>query len=136
MDEIKQKVSQYTFAKGISDSAVTAASYKLSLDSDTALSVMVKVPKGTAVNASATFNGQTYEMTKDSDTVWSVKIPGIKASQLGDTITVSGEAEGNFTITVSALSYVRSVLNSQKYDETAKNAVSALYKYFEAVEAY
>ena len=135
-EAIKPEVAGYTFAKGISDSAVTNASYKLSLDSDTALSVFMQVPAGTELTASASFGGKTYAAEKQSDKVYIVKIPGIKASQLGSTITVTGEAGGNFTITVSALSYVRSVLKNDSYGEKAKNTVFALYKYYEAVKNY
>ena len=52
------------------------------------------------------------------------------------TFTVSGTAGGEFTLSVSALSYVRSVLNSDKYKDDAKNKVTALYKYYESVKAY
>ena len=135
-EAIRPEVAGYTFAKGISDSAVTNASYKLSLDADTALSVVMLVPAGTELTASASFGGRTYDAVQESSTQYIIRIPGIKASQLGSTITVSGEAEGDFTITVSALSYVRSVLNSDKYKENAKDAVSALYKYYEAVRAF
>ena len=133
-DAILEAVAANAFTKQISSSAVTAASYKLSLDSDTALSVMMQVPAGTTVNASATFGGKTYRAEKSSSTVWVIKIPGIKASRLGTTITVSGTAGGNFTIKVSALSYVRSVLGGD-YDSVARNAVSSLYAYYDAVRA-
>ncbi len=134
---IKSEVAKYTFAKAISDSKVSAASYKLSLDADTALSVMVKVPEGTAVDMSASFGGKTYQAEKQSDTVWVVKITGIKATQLGETITVTGNAGGNFTITVSALSYVRSILEGgDKYSEDARKTVAALYQYYEAAENF
>ncbi len=136
-DAIIEEVKDYAFAKAISDSKVTAASYKLSLDSDTALSVMVKVPEGTEVSMSASFDGKTYQARKQSDTVWVVKVMGIKASQLGDTITVTGNAGGNFTITVSALSYVRSILEGgDKYSEDARKTVAALYQYYEAAENF
>ena len=133
---IKTETEKYSFAKALGNSDVKNASYKLSLDSDTALSVMVKVPAGTAVDMSASFNGQTYAGTSQSDTVWVIKIPGIKASQLGETITVTGNAGGEFTITVSALSYVRSILNGDKYSDEAKKTVAALYQYYKAVENY
>ena len=135
-EEIRPAVAGYAFAKGISISAVTNASYKLSLDADTAVSVFMQVPAGTELTASVTFAGKTYTAQKESSTVYIIKIPGIKASQLGSTIMVEGYAEGNFTITVSALSYVRSVLNNDTYGEDAKNTVSALYQYYAAVQGY
>lgn len=135
-EEIKPEVAGFTFAKGISDSAVKNASYRLSLDAETVVSVYMQVPAGTELTASATFAGKTYTSQKESSTVYVIRIPGIKASQLGNVITVSGTANGSFTIQVSALSYVRSVLNSNDYGEDAKNTVAALYKYYAAVKAY
>ena len=134
-EAIKTAVSKYKFTKSFGTSAVTAASYKLSLDADTALSVMVKVPEGTEVEMSASFGGKTYdEVTKQNSTTYVIKIPGIKASQLGDTVTVTGKAGGDFTITISALSYVRSILEGgDKYSEDARKTVAALYQYYTAV---
>ena len=55
---------------------------------------------------------------------------------LGDTVTVTGEADGSFTVNVSTLSYVRSVLDNPNSREDAKNALCALYRFCEAVKNY
>ena len=61
---------------------------------------------------------------------------GISAHRLGDTITITGTAGSDFTITLSALSYARAVLNSEAFNADAKNTMAAFYQYYAAVKAY
>lgn len=96
----------------------------------------LKAPEGTGVTASAEFGGNTFTEEKQSDGTYVVKAAGIKASQFGDTVTVTGEADGSFTVNVSTLSYVRSVLDNPDSREDAKNALCALYRFCEAVKNY
>lgn len=133
---VKTSVAGYTFEKLIDGTAITAASYRLYLDSETTLDVYLTVPEGTELTASATFNGTTYNAEQQSDGRYRIRIPGIAAHQLGDTITITGNAGGEFTVRVSALSYARSVLNNDSFDEYAKNAMAALYYYYDAVMQY
>ena len=135
-DAVKAAVAGYKFVKELDGSKVTKATYKLVLDSTTALDVILTVEKGTELTASAEFNGNTFEAEKLADGRYRVRIPDISAHQLGDTVTVTGEAGGAFTVAVAPLSYVRSVLNSASFGETAKNSMAAMYTYFEKVMAY
>ncbi|MDO4193985.1 MAG: hypothetical protein Q4D24_11825, partial [Erysipelotrichaceae bacterium] len=136
IDSIKDEVAGYRFIKSFGDSKVTNAGYKLHLDSETVLTVYIYPENGTEVTASCTFNGKTYYADKLSDERYAIQISNIAASLLGQTITINGDADGEFTITVSALSYARSVLNNDSYDAEAKNTLAALYKYYDAVVAY
>ena len=85
-----------------------------------------------ALTATATLNGKTFTAAKQKDGSYIIKITGIKASQLGDEITISGNAGGDFTVKVSALAYVNSILNSSTYsdNQAAKNAMASLYYYY------
>ena len=65
-----------------------------------------------------------------------VSFTGIKAYELGNDLVITGNADGAFSVTVSGLSYVRAVLKNDSFDETAKNAVCALYNYYAAALAY
>ena len=132
---IKDEVQKYALKKDLGTSKVTKATYKLHLDSSTTVDVYLTVEKGTALTASATFNGNTYKAELQSDGRYLIRIPEITAHRLGDTITVRGTAGGSFTVTVSALSYVRSILSN---DTTAaeKNGIAAFYEYYRAVMAY
>ena len=77
---------------------------------------------------------------KLSNGVYRIQIRNIPAHQLGTTYTVTGNAGGAFTIKVSALSYVKQVLDSadtSKFDnDTAHYAVASLYKYYDAAHNY
>ena len=134
--EILSEAESRKFVKELDGSAVAGASYKLHLDSTTTVDVFLTPERETVLTASATFNGKTYRAVRQSDGRYLVRIPGISAHQLGTMITVEGDAEGAFAVRVSALSYVRSVLNSTKMNKAAKDSMSALYNYYAAVLAY
>ena len=51
-------------------------------------------------------------------------------------ITITGTANGAFSASLSALSYVRSVLNNSAFGSEAKNAMAALYEYYAVVMVY
>ena len=58
-------------------------------------------------------------------------------SLLGTTFNVSGSVDGlAYSIEISGLSYVYGVLNSSTASDRLKNAVSALYDYYNAAVAY
>ena len=143
--EILSKVQANTFVKSISGSNVTKASYKLHLDSETTVDVFLTTKDGTAPkNVTLTvLEEETGEETtktvvpeKQSDGRYMIRISGISAHRLGDMMTISGTAGKMFTIQVSGLSYVRSVLSSTASTEAAKNCLSSLYAYYAAIMAY
>ena len=134
-DAILAALSGYTFDKAFGSSKITKATYKLHLDSTTVLDVFLTAEDGTQVKASGTFHGKTYEAVKQKDGRYLIRIPGISAHQLGDTVTITGTAGGSFTVTVSALSYIRSVLKNST-DKKAKDNMAAMYEYYAAVMAY
>ena len=133
---ILSAVNAKAFVKTLGTSKVSKATYKLHLDSTTTVDVLLTVPDGTSLTASAAFNGKTYQAVKQSDGRYLVRIPDIAAHQLGDMITVRGNAGGAFTVQVSALSYVRSVLNNASATTTEKNGLASMYSYYNAVLAY
>ena len=109
---------------------------RLTLDSETALSVRLTVEDDTDLQATATFHENTYNAVKQSDGSYIITITNIPAACLGETVAINGIAGGSFTVNVSALSYVYSVLNSDTMSLEAKNAVASLYYYYTAADAY
>ena len=68
-------------------------------------------------------------------------IPNIGAHKLGETFTVKAvTTNGETTVTVSALSYVKGVLDAYTSESTkdvnARNAVAAIYAYYEAAAEF
>ena len=134
---ILDAVEPLKFDKQLGTSKVTKASYKLHLDSTTTVDVFLTVPAGTALTATARFNGKTYSAEKLSDTRYMVRIPGFSAHQLGDMVTISGNAGGAFTVRVCPFSYARSVLARQDSSEIrAQYCMMVMYEFYEAVLAY
>ena len=134
-DAILDAVAGKAIVKTLTGSKVSKATYKLHLDSTTTVDVFLTVPQGTALTASATYKGNVYTAERQKDGRYMVRIPDIAAHQLGDMITVEGNAGGAFTVKVSALSYVRSVL-ANNMTAAEKDGMAALYQYYTAVLAY
>lgn len=66
-----------------------------------------------------------------------VTVEGIDATELGDMTDIMGTAGGSaFDISLSPLTYIKSVLADSSFSLSTKNAVSAFYKYYEATQAY
>ncbi|MBR6206379.1 MAG: CAP domain-containing protein [Oscillospiraceae bacterium] len=133
---ILSAVESKAFAKELEGSKMTKATYKLHLDSTTTVDVYLTVEEGTEFSAWAEFGGTTYSPEVQEDGRYLIRIPDISAHQLGDMIEVYGYADGDFTVRVSALSYVRSVLKNAASNKAAKDGLSALYNYYAAVLAY
>ena len=74
---------------------------------------------------------------KQSDGRYLVQISGIPAHRLDYTNTIRVVTDkGEFDVKVSALSYVNTILNSEKYNDNMKKAVTSLYKYHKAAKEY
>ena len=142
--DILSKVQAYAFVKAIDGTNVTKASYKLHLDSKTTVDVFLTTKDGSApknvtmtVHEEETGRETTKTVTpeKQSDGRYMIRISGISAHRLGDMMTITGTAGKMFTIQVSALSYVRSVLDNST-TQTAENCLSAMYAYYAAIMSY
>ena len=136
LDSIRNAVDSYAFVKNIEGSKITETTYRLNLESETMVDVFLTVEDGTELTASATFNGKTFTAVKQADGRYRIRVSGISAHLLGETITITGTAGSDFTITVPALAYARAVLNSDEFDADAKNTMAALYQYYAAVKQY
>ena len=142
---ILSKVQANAFVKAIDGTNVTKATYKLHLDSETTVDVLLTTKNG-AVPANVTLTiheeetgGETTKAVtpvKQDDGRYLIRISGIAAHSLGDMYTITGTAGKTFTVQVSALSYVRSVLNAGGSTAAAKNGMSSLYAYYASTLAY
>ena len=143
--DILSRVQANAFVKAIDGTNITKATYKLHLDAETTVDVYLTTKDGKApTNVTLTIREEesgketTKKVTpvKQSDGRYLIRISGISAHKLGDMMTITGTAGKKFTVQVSALSYVRSVLNNAGSTEAAKNCMAALYRYYEATMAY
>ena len=66
-----------------------------------------------------------------------IRITGIAADKLNKAYTIEVTTDqGTARITVSALSYVNTILNSTSFSADAQKAMAAFYRYYEAAAAY
>ncbi len=132
-------VEDYTIVRNTGDTGIAEVKYSLNLQSETSIYLYLKVKEGYTGSVAATMGGNSVACTRLSDGRYRITIPNIQAHQLGDQYTVKVSAGGEFTITVSALSYVNTALNSSEEKFTnsaAKYAVSSLYYYYKATTEY
>ena len=125
-------------ALGKSD--IEKITYSLSLNTDTTVNVFIKPRSSYSGSIKVTTQkGKTatsYTAVKQSDGRYKVTIPNISAHQLGDKYTITAvTSSGTASCSLSALSYVYAILDGSS-DKTAKNAVSALCRYYEATINY
>ena len=107
-------------------SGIVKITYQLYFDSAITLNIFFKVEEG----ASFTCDGAELQ----DDGRWKVTKTGISATDLDTGFTVTGTCNGAFSVSVSPLTYIKAILNGSS--DSAKNAVSAFYKYYEAAKAY
>lgn len=83
-------------------------------------------------------NDKDWPVEKLDSTTYLIRIPGIAANDLGTSYAVAFKAKGSisFGVRMSALTYVYSVLNKGQSDTDEILALSALYKYYVAANAY
>ena len=113
--------------------------HSLTLDSNTVINVFFKPSaEYSGLFRASVDGGEAVIYPKGSDGRYCVKIPGISAHQLSEdhTITVTTGTGCTATVTVSALSYVNSALNTYTDNAEAQNAAMAIYAYSRAADAY
>lgn len=135
-DDIKAELEQdgYAFSNIISDdSVIEKITYSLVLDSKTTIRVYIKPAAN--YDGEITVSGDASEATKQSDGRYLVEFKDIGAHELGTpyTIYINGDAA---TVTVSAMSYVRGMLDNAKATDAAKDAVCSIYYYWQAALNY
>lgn len=118
---------------------ISDITFSLSLNAETSLNVFVSPQEGYTGNLAVSIDGlnETAYTVVQTGGRYKIVIPNIAAHNLGKTYTINiTTANGTSVYNVSALSYVYAVLNSNAFDGTAKDAVSSIYKYYDATIAY
>ena len=136
INAVKAAVADYAIDRTYS-SDIEKVSFSLLMDTDTSIYLYFKPVSG----YTGGFTVDGYTATKQSDGRYLVKIPNIGADKLGTTYTVVATTDaGSTTVKVSALSYVKGVLDAYTTDSEkdvhAQNAAAAIYRYYAAANAY
>lgn len=139
IEAVRAAVAEKTVSRSEGSSSVESLTYSLNLETETSIRIYFRVADDYAGEVDARSNNCGLTLEKQPDGRYRIEISGISAHELGDTYHVTVAAGGSFVISVSALSYVNTVLNSQAAvfnNEAAHNAAAALYKYYAATVAY
>ena len=139
-DSIRASVKDYAHKASLVEKDIAKITYSLVLNAETTLNVFVAPAADYTGNVAISIDDLSkdeYTVAKQADGRYKIVISNISAHNLGKTFNVKVTTEnGVSTYDVSVLSYVNTVLNSESFDEAAKNAVSSIYKYFEATINY
>ncbi len=113
-----------------------AVRYSLVLDSETTIKVYFKLADAYQGSVSFTLDGNPVEAEKSGGR-YIVKINNISSHLLGTEHTVIATTEnGNATVDLSALSYVKWMFDNYQYGSDAYNMCAALYKYAKAASRF
>ena len=135
-DTVRTAVAGHVISKDIEGTGVSEIKYTLYLNAEKTIEVLLTPESGKSilnVKVNGGDNGAEIE-----GGVYRVQIAGISAHKLGNVYTITGNAGGDrdFTVKVSALSYVQGALNDEKETVEMKRAVTSLYKYYDATKTY
>ena len=128
INSVKSAVADYEIIR-TTNADIEKITYALRLVSGTEILVYFKPVEGYTGTVTFTVDGATVTPIQEGDR-YLVKITDINANQLGDTHTVNAiTANGTATAKVSALSYVKGMLDAYT-DSDSQNAAAALYEYY------
>lgn len=144
IEEARQAVEDYAKSWNVGNSGIKSIGYRLALDADTIIELFIRPNDDYNGNVSAYSRGvigitdtSANIAVKQSDGRYLVQISGIPAHRLDYTNIIRVVTDkGEFDVKVSALSYVNTILNSEKYNDNMKKAVTSLYKYHKAAKEY
>ena len=137
---VQDAAADYALTKELNESGVTL-SYTLNLEAKTSVYLYIKAEDGVSVyGALVDYEDVTLEnVTMDGEAYKRIRIGNIFAGDLGRAFEVYVVTDhGLANITVSALSYVNTILSSDSFNNNsiAQQAMAAFYRYYEAAAAY
>ncbi|MBQ2616928.1 MAG: InlB B-repeat-containing protein, partial [Synergistaceae bacterium] len=135
-DTVRTAVAGHAISKDIEGTGVSDIKYTLYLNAETTIEVLLTPESGKSIS-NVKVNGKENGAEIEGG-VYRVQIAGISAHKLGNIYTITGNAGGSkdFTVKVSALSYVQGALNDDDETVEMKRAVTSLYKYYDATKTY
>ena len=122
-------LSEYNMSVTGSEEGVVFYGGALSLKSETAIKLYFVIDEGTAI-PEVSVNGKAYELTKNGS-IYELKIADIPAHILSEMYEIR---VGEMTMNYGVFSYGYTAMGTDKTE--LKNAIKALYAYYEAAEMY
>ena len=138
LDQIESAVADQRFVKTIEGPNIEKITYSLILDSTTTIRVYIQPASTYTGTFTATLDGTACSVVRHGER-YAVEIKNIPAHLLSTTHSIVITAdETRATVSVSAVSYVYSLLNSSTHvnNTDAYQAAAALYAYATAAKEY
>ena len=135
-ETVRTAVAGHEIVKDIEGTGVSKVEYPLYLNAETTIEVLLTPESGKSISNVKVNGGDNGAEIEGG--VYRVQIAGISAHKLGNVYTITGNAgdDKDFTVKVSALSYVQGALNDTQSTVEMKCAVTSLYKYYDATMTY
>ena len=135
-ETVRTAVAGHEIVKDIEGTGVSKVEYTLYLNAETTIEVLLTPESGKSISNVKVNGGDNGAEIEGG--VYRVQIAGISAHKLGNVYTITGNAgdDKDFTVKVSALSYVQGALNDTQSTVEMKCAVTSLYKYYDATMTY
>ena len=135
--EVKEAVSGYAAVRENKSTDIEKINYSLVLDSETSIRVFFTPAAGFKGTVTATVDGKPAAIEQQSDGRYMVRIPNISAHKLGTTYTVVVTTEGGTaTAKLSAMSYVKEMMDAYTGKPAYLKAAASLYYYYHAAYEY
>lgn len=139
IERVREAVADRAIIKDTGDSQIDAVTFSLNCESETAIRIYLKPRAGYNGPVTASIGGAEVNCVRQNDGRYRIEIGGIPAHKLGDVFNVTVSAGGTCTVTVSALSYVYTIMNSQSSvfaNDTARYAGVSIYDFYTATVNY
>ena len=137
IENVRIASAPYAIVRNTGSSLISSVGFALKLGSTTSILLYLNVPSGYTGNVAAYLEGSSQNIAvKKSATQYLVELNDIPAHELHKTHRITVKAGSSFEVRVSALSYVNTMLNRNDVGMDIKEAVTALYKYWEAAMKY
>ena len=129
-----ENLTKYQYQRSNSEDNLSLYGASLLLKEKTTIRVYYQLNSGNITDYEFKVDGQSVTPKKSGDDLYYIEAQDIAAQDLDQVHTFQG---GSITVSnYSALSYVKTVLGYEKSTEDNKNAMSALYLYWDAAEKY
>ena len=132
ISQVKTQLTEYNVTKDYGTSGITDSKISLTLNAKTAINIFVKPGEGETILSegykTATINNETYYQFSEN---------GIGPKNLGKAYPISVKTnQGTATITASAMSYVKALLDNNTVEENKQLAMAAYFYYYQAAIDY
>ena len=136
-EAVRKAVESFQFFKRENKTKIKKVRFSLNLETRTEICLYLSMAKDFSGTPTAKLPDGTELTVKKSGQKFKVLLPPYYAAELGTPRTVIlSDGSSELEVQVSVLSYVQEVLNSSKASESQKDAVTALYHYYQKLQRF